>query len=103
MRSATGSSRHTGNAYQCHCRFCQSLTGGPYLVEHCFARDDLEPLSGAPKRYTHRSDGSGCEVSVHFCAERGSKLYLKFERWPDTLNIFTGTLDRPPVPPEANP
>jgi len=86
---------HTGNAYICNCTFCQRMTGGPHLVEHCFARDEVEIVRGTPAVYTHRSDGSGKEVYLHFCPECGTHLYLTLERWPETLNIFTTTLDDP--------
>lgn len=87
--------RHSGNAYVCNCRFCQRMTGGPYLVEHCFTKDEVDLLSGTPKTYTHVSDGSGKKVYVHFCGDCGSHLFLTLERWEETQNIFTTTLDDP--------
>lgn len=86
---------HTGNAYVCNCHFCQHMTGGPNLVEHCFTRDEVEIVEGTPAVYTHRSDGSGKEVYLHFCQDCGTHLYLTLERWPETLNIFTTTFDDP--------
>jgi len=86
---------HTGNAYVCNCHFCQRLTGGPFLVEHCFSREDIEVLAGEPARYTHVSGGSGKEVYLHFCKDCGSHLFLTFQRWDDTMNVFTTSFDDP--------
>ena len=86
---------HDGNAYLCNCHFCQRMTGGPFLVEHCFTKDQVTILSGRPRVYTHVSAGSGKEVYVHFCGDCGSDLFLTLERWPETLNIVTTTLDDP--------
>ena len=85
--------RHHGNAWICNCHFCQHMTGGPFLVEHCFTRDEVEVTRGAPATYTHISSGSGKEVYLHFCDRCGSHLFLTLERWPETRNIFTTTLD----------
>lgn len=86
---------HASNAWICNCHFCQRMTGGPFLVEHCFTRDEIDVTRGTPAIYTHVSAGSGKEVYVHFCAACGSHLFLTLERWPETKNIFTTTLDDP--------
>jgi hypothetical protein len=88
---------HRGNGYHCHCTACQKMTGASYLVEHCFAPEAFELLAGTPKVHAHVSGGSGKQVYIHFCANCGTKLYLTFERWTETLNIFSGTLDDPAV------
>lgn len=86
---------HTGNAYVCNCHFCQKATGGPFLVEHCFTKDEIEILTGAPAIYTHVSGGSRKEVYLHFCRDCGSHLFLTLQRWEDTMNIFSTSLDNP--------
>ncbi|PRY71405.1 GFA family protein [Marivita geojedonensis] len=86
---------HNGNAFVCNCHACQKITGGPFLVEHCFTKDEIEVLVGVPSVYVHVSEGSGKEVYLHFCRECGTHLFLTFERWEDTMNIFTTTLDLP--------
>lgn len=87
--------RHESNAWICNCHFCQRATGGPFLVEHCFTRDEIAVTRGTPAIYTHVSAGSGKEVYLHFCADCGTHLFLTLQRWPDTMNIFTTTLDDP--------
>lgn len=79
----------------CHCRFCQRATGSAYLVEPIFAKADLALLSGSPRVYDQRSEGSGKMVHVHFCADCGTKLWLSFERFPDVVGVYAGTFDDP--------
>ncbi len=79
----------------CYCRFCQRATGSDRMIEPIFEREPFAFVHGNPTVYTLPSDGSGKNVHVHFCAECGTKLALTFERWPDRLGIYVGTLDDP--------
>ena len=79
----------------CHCRFCQRMTGSMAYSESMFPMDAVQ-FSGAPMRsYAHRSDSSGKNVMVHFCASCGTTVSLSFERWPDVRAISRGTMDVP--------
>jgi len=79
----------------CHCRFCQRATGSAFLVEPIFAKSDFAVISGQPKIYRQRSEGSGKMVDVHFCGDCGTKLFLTFERFPDAVGVYGGTFDDP--------
>ena len=79
----------------CHCRFCQRATGSAFLVEPIFGKADFEIISGQPKIYRHRSEGSGKMVDVHFCENCGTKLFLSFERFPNVVGVYGGTFDDP--------
>ena len=79
----------------CHCRFCQRATGGAYMVEPIFRREDLRVTKGRPAIYNHRSEGSGLLVDIHFCAACGTKLYLTFERFAESCGVYAGTFDDP--------
>ena len=79
----------------CHCKFCQRATGGAYLVEPIFDEKDFEIFKGHPKTYTHVSMGSGKNVFIHFCDNCGTKLFLTFERFANTVGVFGGTFDDP--------
>jgi hypothetical protein len=79
----------------CHCRFCQRATGSAYLVEPIFEKPAVEVIAGKPKTYSHRSEGSGKIVGVHFCAACGTKLFLTFERFPNVVGLYGGTFDDP--------
>ncbi|MCA2011089.1 GFA family protein [Cereibacter sphaeroides] len=79
----------------CHCRFCQRATGGAYLVDALFKRDRFRVTKGTPARYDHLSEGSGNIVHIQFCARCGTKLWLEFQRFPQLVGIYAGTLDDP--------
>jgi hypothetical protein len=79
----------------CHCRFCQKATGSAYLVEPIFEMPALEVMTGQPKIYSHRSEGSGKIVYVHFCDACGTKLFLTFERFANVAGLYGGTFDDP--------
>lgn len=79
----------------CHCRFCQRATGGTHMVEPIIDKAHFAISQGQPKVYTTRSEGSGMEVHVHFCATCGTKTHLSFERFPDIVGIYAGTFDDP--------
>jgi hypothetical protein len=79
----------------CHCRFCQRATGSAYMVEPVFRREDVVVTGGAPAVFDQRSAGSGKLVHVHFCAGCGTKLFLTFERFPDSCGVYAGAFDDP--------
>lgn len=79
----------------CYCRFCQHATGSDRMIEPIFERDSFTFTNNSPTIYTLPSEGSGKDVNVHFCEKCGTKLALTFERWPDRIGIYIGTLDDP--------
>ncbi|MEO3476231.1 GFA family protein [Phaeobacter sp. CAU 1743] len=79
----------------CHCRFCQRATGSDRMIQPVFERRGFNFGAVRPKVYTQPSDGSGKDINVHFCPDCGTKLALTFERWPDKIGLYIGTLDNP--------
>ena len=79
----------------CYCQFCQRATGSDRMIEPIFERDNFSFSGNEPTVYALPSDGSGKEINVHFCDECGTKLALTFERWPDRIGIYIGTLNEP--------
>jgi hypothetical protein len=79
----------------CHCRFCQRATDGTHMVEPIIDKTAFRMISGTPKVWTTRSEGSGMEVHVHFCDTCGTKTHLSFERFPDIVGVYAGTFDDP--------
>lgn len=65
------------------------------MIEPIFERGFFAFTGKDPSVYTLRSEGSGKDVNVHFCPNCGTKLALTFERWPDRIGIYVGTLDDP--------
>ena len=79
----------------CHCKFCQRATGTAYMVEPIFTRDAFSVIAGAPQQYRLKSQGSGKEVTINFCKNCGTKLFLEFERFADVIGAYGGTFDDP--------
>ena len=79
----------------CHCKFCQRATGSAYMVEPIFEKTLFEIASGTPAIYALASNGSGKQVTIHFCATCGTKLFLAFERFPGVVGVYGGTFDDP--------
>ena len=79
----------------CHCTFCQRATGSAYMVEPIFEKASFEITSGTPATYALTSGGSGKQVTIHFCATCGTKLFLAFERFPEIFGVYGGTFDDP--------
>eukprot|EP00003_Mantamonas_plastica_P012609 TRINITY_DN22556_c0_g1_i1.p1 TRINITY_DN22556_c0_g1~~TRINITY_DN22556_c0_g1_i1.p1 ORF type:complete len:186 (+),score=0.76 TRINITY_DN22556_c0_g1_i1:95-652(+) len=79
----------------CYCRFCQRATGSDRMIEPIFEHETFDFTKGHPSVFTLASEGRGKAVHVHFCSTCGTKLALTFERWPDRLGIYIGTLDDP--------
>ena len=79
----------------CHCRFCQRATGSDRMIEPIFERHSFAFTRAEPQLFSTRSEGSGKAIHVHFCGTCGTKLALTFERWPDRIGIYVGTLDDP--------
>ena len=79
----------------CYCKFCQRATGSDRMIEPIFELQPFTFIEGEPSVYTLPSEGSGQAIHVHFCSECGTKLALTFDRWPDRLGIYVGTLDDP--------
>ncbi|SEW30208.1 Uncharacterized conserved protein [Cognatiyoonia koreensis] len=79
----------------CYCRFCQRATGSDRMIEPVFDRQGFNFGPVQPDVYTQPSDGSGKDINVHFCSTCGTKLALTFERWPDKIGVYIGTLVNP--------
>ena len=79
----------------CACTFCQRLTGSDYNVESMYRVAQFDLTKGDTKTYSHVSEGSGQPVHIHFCADCGSSLFLRPDRFPDCVGVFSGSFDNP--------
>lgn len=79
----------------CHCRFCQRATGADHMIQPVFERQPFQFTGKQPAVHAQPSDGSGKMINVHFCPQCGTKVALSFERWPDKIGLFMGTLNDP--------
>lgn len=79
----------------CHCTFCQRATGSPYLVLSIFEKEHFWLNTGTPRVYSSISEGSGKNIWINFCEICGTKLFLKLERNPSVVGVYSGTFDDP--------
>lgn len=79
----------------CSCTFCQRLTGSDYNVESMFRDHQFRLTKGSTKTYSYVSDGSGQPVHIHFCRDCGTSIFLRPDRFPDCVGVFSGSFDDP--------
>ncbi len=81
--------------HACHCRDCQRLTGGPFVINVWIERGFVDPGSVTPKSF-RLSGGSGKDHDVFFCDICGTTLWSNYQIAPgDALFVRAGTLDNP--------
>jgi hypothetical protein len=82
--------------HACHCRDCQRITGGAFVINVWIERKFVEPLTAvAPKTY-RLSGGSGNDHDVFFCGTCGTYVWSKYHIAPgNALFVRAGTLDNP--------
>ncbi len=78
--------------YACHCKRCQSYSGGAYSMSMPVLRQHFDLLQGTPKEFRDQAD-SGRTVSVFFCEHCGTRIWHAPAHSPDQINIKPGTLD----------
>ena len=76
----------------CHCKRCQSYSGGAYSMSMPALRKDFEILQGVATEYNEPAD-SGRTLAVFFCAKCGTRVWHAPAHSPDQINIKPGTLD----------
>lgn len=87
--------------YNCHCRDCQSASGGPFSSVLVVATDSIE-ITGSPKYYS-TAGNYGNHATRGFCKDCGSPLFARNELKPEVLVIKAASLDIPaPFKPVAD-
>jgi hypothetical protein len=82
--------------HACHCRDCQRITGGAFVINVWIERKFVEPLTAAVPKTYRLSGGSGKDHEVFFCGTCGTYLWSKYHIAPgDALFVRAGTLDNP--------
>jgi hypothetical protein len=81
--------------HACHCRNCQRLTGGPFVINIWIEGAFVEMGTAAPKS-CRLVGGSGKPHDVFFCDACGTTLWSRYHIAPgDCLFVRAGTLDNP--------
>ena len=79
--------------HACHCRDCQRVTGGPFVINIWIERAFVEADHTALKSF-RLAGGSGQPHDVYFCETCGTTLWSRYHRAPgDCLFVRAGTLD----------
>ncbi len=80
----------------CHCQSCRRHTGSAVATFVGFATDRFTYLEGTPKTYA-----SSPGVTRSFCGDCGTPLTYEAERFPNKVEVYVSTFDRPQdFPPE---
>ena len=82
------------DAYYCHCRDCQYLSGSPFHVLGIVERGSINLISGELSEHKHfAQDGSG--MSREFCAKCGTPLFVTSTRFEDIQMFTVNSLEEP--------
>ena len=82
--------------HACHCRDCQRLTGGPFVINLWIESKFVEPNGVAPKSFRLAGGGGKHYHDVFFCGACGTTLWSRYHIVPsDCLFVRAGTLDTP--------
>ena len=82
------------DAYYCHCRDCQYLSGSPFHVLGIVERGSVNLISGELSEYKHLAqDGSG--MTREFCKICGTPVFVTSTRFEEIQMFTVNTLDEP--------
>ena len=81
--------------HACHCRDCQRITGGPFVINIWIEARFVETDSAQLRSFQSRG-GSGKLHEVFFCGTCGVFMWSRYDIAPgDCLFVRAGTLDHP--------
>lgn len=81
--------------HACHCRDCQRITGGAFVINIWIERKFVEASGAEPKSYATKG-GSGNRHEAFFCGVCGTYLWSRYDIVKaDCLFVRAGTLDHP--------
>jgi hypothetical protein len=82
--------------HACHCRDCQRLTGGPFVINLWIEAKFVEAGTVAPKSFRLAGGSGKHHHDVFFCEVCGATLWSRYHIVPgDCLFVRAGTLDTP--------
>jgi hypothetical protein len=81
--------------HACHCRDCQRITGGAFVINLWIERQHVEASGSKPKSYS-TAGGSGKEHEAFFRGKCGTHVWSRYSIAPgDALFVRAGTIDDP--------
>ncbi|MDB5107221.1 MAG: hypothetical protein JWM69_162, partial [Candidatus Binatus sp.] len=82
--------------HACHCRDCQRITGGAFVINIWIESRYVEASGAATLKSFTLPGGSGKRHDVFFCGNCGTYVWSKYYIAPgDNLFVRAGTLDKP--------
>ena len=78
----------------CHCRDCQRQSGSAFIAAMRVPVAGFRITKGEPKLHVRPSD-AGNQVTLAFCGECGSPLFIRVSARPDIVGLRVGSLDDP--------
>ena len=83
--------------FACSCTECQRSTGAVLATNTYFSNKKILSKTGTAKTFEMTRD-SGRKVTLYFCPECGSTVYLEAEFMPGHTGIPVGTFNDPQFP-----
>ncbi len=81
--------------HACHCRDCQRITGGPFVINLWIEKKYVSAKGAPPESFT-LSGGSGKDHTVYFCGSCGTYVWSDYRIVPaECWFVRAGTLDDP--------
>jgi hypothetical protein len=84
------------DAYYCHCRDCQYLSGSPFHVLAIVELGCIDMIAGETAKHRHKTQ-DGSDMTREFCPNCGTPLFLTSSRFADIQMFTVNTLDDPEV------
>lgn len=82
------------DAYYCHCRDCQILSGSAFRVFGVVPTDAINVTHGELSEYKQQAD-SGFEMTRRFCPQCATPLFVNSTQFPDIQMFMLSALDNP--------
>ena len=82
------------DAYFCHCRDCQYLSGSAYHALAIVGMNDFKLETGKPTKFTHKTQ-DGSELTRAFCPQCGTPLFNTSTRFDEIVMFTISSLDDP--------
>jgi len=82
------------DAYYCHCRDCQILSGSAFHVLGIVPRGSVNILCGELCMYEHQA-ASGFVMTREFCCKCGTPLFASSTRFKQIQMFMLSTLENP--------
>jgi hypothetical protein len=81
--------------HACHCRDCQRITGGAFVINLWIETKFVEARGAGPLSFRLKG-GTGAPHEVFFCGDCGTFVWSRYHGAPgDALFVRAGTLDNP--------